>query len=331
MGHHRGQVYVVFEFVEGESLGALLKREGRPPLGKSIRWVTQLLEAMAHAHNAGLVHRDLNPNNIQIDPQGNAKVLDFGLSTPASEGAEAIMGTVNYLAPEAASKGRIDTYSDVFSIGLIFYELLTGERAIDESDPLRAIYQLTQCELPLISQSTKTIDHRFDLLVTTALERAPSSRYANAGVMLEALRSIVDAQPKRTETQASTLGFLLRRMKRRADFPTMSKRMVELNRALTEANNRSVSELANTILKDYALTTKLLKLVNSSFYGQYGGQISTVSRAVVILGFKQVQAIAQSLTLFDQLDDKPHTQRAAGNGLALRIERDDCASAGRGQ
>ena len=95
-----------------------------------------------------------------------------------------------------------------------------------------------------------------------------------------------DPDTEADNSKKSTLSFLLRRMRRKADFPAMSERISEINRHTNQVEKASVSEFANVILKDYALTTKLLKLVNSSFYGQYGRSISTVSRAVVILGFK---------------------------------------------
>jgi HD-like signal output (HDOD) protein len=130
--------------------------------------------------------------------------------------------------------------------------------------------------------------------------------------------------------QGSTLAFLLRRMQRKADFPALSEHVGELNRKLATPDDASANELANTILKDYALTTKLLRLVNSSYYGPYSGRISTVSRAVVILGLRQVRAAALSLLLFDHVEDRAQAETlrteagksflagALGRQLALR-------------
>ena len=108
---------------------------------------------------------------------------------------------------------------------------------------------------------------------------------------------------------SATLGFLLRRMRRDDAFPALAQHVTEVNRHLARPEKTSASELANTILKDYALTTKLLRLVNSSFYGSCGGRISTVSRAVVVLGFNQVRLAALSLLLLEHIEDRG---RAAG-------------------
>jgi HD-like signal output (HDOD) protein len=120
----------------------------------------------------------------------------------------------------------------------------------------------------------------------------------------QAIEDVLHAQDDPDDDDAassSTFRFLLRRMRRRQDFPTDSEKFLEISRKTARSDRTPVNELANAILNDYALTTKFLKLVNSSFYGQYGGRISTISRAVVILGFKQIRMAAQSLVLFEHL------------------------------
>ena len=118
--------------------------------------------------------------------------------------------------------------------------------------------------------------------------------------------------------EAATLAFLLKRMRRRSDFPATAAHVAELRAHTREVDRAQVGEVANVILKDYALSTKVLKLVNSSFYGQYGGRISTISRAVVVLGIRQVQAAALSLLMFEHLGDQEQAQslrEAAGRSI----------------
>ena len=311
--------YVVYELVQGESLKSVVAR-GAIPVAQTVRWLTQILDAIDYAHTEGIVHRDLNPNNIMIDAAGGAKVLDFGIALPAGtliSPGDAIMGTVNYMAPEQLAAGVMGPATDVFALGLICFEMLTGQRAVDVDDAMAAMYRIAHDELPAPSAIDPGIDHRFDVFYMRAVAKDPAERYLSARAMNEALKSCacdedsmpVPAQESATGPSKSTLAFLLRRMRRKSDFPAMSERITEINQQTTALEQASVSELANTILKDYALTTKLLKLVNSSFYGQYGGDISTVSRAVVILGLKQVRMVAQSLLLFEHLDDKPHADK----------------------
>jgi HD-like signal output (HDOD) protein len=140
-------------------------------------------------------------------------------------------------------------------------------------------------------------------LETSPKQHAPRDESPEAAVEWEKMET---AGASAGEDTHSTFHFLLRRMQHNSDFPTFSKHAVEINQKASSAqlNPASASELANTILKDYSLTNKLLKLVNSSFYSQFAGKISTVSRAVVILGFEQVRLAAVSLMLFEHLQNK---------------------------
>ena len=316
MGNHHDNVYIVYEYIEGRSLRSLLS-EHRRELGEVLRWMSQTLDAVAHAHAQGIVHRDLNPNNIRIDKLGNAKVLDFGIATTAGTPTTAradMVGTVNYMAPEVIANGVIGPEVDVFALGLLLFEMLTGRQAISAPSSMAALFKISNECIPLPTDIDASIDPRFNEIIATALAKEPQLRYPTAGIMAQALGAVtLNSQQVASNTNQSTLGFLLRRMRRKADFPALSARICAINRQIDDDKHHSVNDLANVVLKDYALTTKLLKLVNSSFYGQYGGHISTVSRAIVILGFKQIRAIAQSLMLFENLEDKPHTNRLREN------------------
>lgn len=116
------------------------------------------------------------------------------------------------------------------------------------------------------------------------------------------------APPANGVGDTPTLRFLLRRMQRQSDFPGLSEHIAEISRQLLAPERTSAGELANLILKDYALTTKVLRLVNASFYGPFGGRVSTVSRAIVILGLNQVRAVALSLLLFDHVEDRAQVE-----------------------
>jgi len=280
----------------------------------------QILVATDCAHTEGIVHRDLKPNNIMVDTEGNAKVLDFGIATVSGTiiaPEDGLVGTVNYMAPEQLSFGVIGPATVVFTLGLIIFEMLTDVRTVDLDEPMAFMYRIAHDNLALPSKIKHDLDNKFDILVGRALAEDPGERYLSARAMKEALEKCAcDEDALTTATgdteiasKSSTLAFLIRRMRRKSDFPAMSERITEINQQTTPMENASVSDLANTILKDYALTTKLLKLVNSSFYAQYRGDISTMSRAVVILGLKQVRMIAQSLLLFEHLGDAPHAQK----------------------
>jgi HD-like signal output (HDOD) protein len=160
------------------------------------------------------------------------------------------------------------------------------------------------------------VDTKLDVIVQRALAKDLGSRYPAASAMKADLEEYLkpgDAPQdlkSRVKESHGTVEFLLRRMRHKSDFPTFSQYIVEINQkaSVRDRNYTSASQLANVIIKDYALTNKLLRLVNSAFYGNHAGAVTTVSRAVVILGFEQVRFAAASLMLFEHLQNK--SQRA---------------------
>ena len=322
MGTHDGRPYVVYEYVEGELLKAVLAGSAPPDTRQSLAWTLQLLDALDHAHSHKVVHRDINPANIIIDSRRAPRIMDFGISALAGtqlNASEGVIGTARYLAPEQLQSGVIGPETDLFSLGLVLYEMLTGESAIKADNAMGAMYEIAHGQVSSPSSLVKGMDPKLDGIVMRALEKSSSHRYLSAAKMKADIEGFVQALRGDSDPSAhddvgnsgrdSTIAFLMRRMRRNADFPSVASHVAEI-RAKTESLDRSkISELSNVVLKDFALSTKLLKLVNSSFYGNYQGRISTISRAVVILGFDQVRLAALSLLLFEHLDRTPQSSR----------------------
>jgi serine/threonine protein kinase len=309
-GEHAGQPYLVFEYVEGRTLAQVLREEGPLPAARAAEITLQVLDAIASAHAQGIVHRDLKPSNILLDAQGLARVMDFGIASPiAGAGAPegGLLGTPAYMAPEYLAGGVWDVRSDLYAVGLILYEMLTGEPAIRAVD-LNEILKQAAAGISRVPSAVKPgIDERLDDIVGKALAREPAARFADALQMRQALEAYLQPAPAAAlagGARQSTLEFLLRRMRLKSDFPALSEAISTINR-IAASDTDSVSQLSNAILKDFGLTNKLLKLVNSvSFYNYGGGNIGTVSRAVVILGFSAVRNLAMSLVLFENLQNK---------------------------
>lgn len=314
-GEYRGLFYLVFEYVDGVSLKKKIKCNGALVVHEAIQLIIQILDAMASAHEKGVIHRDLSPSNILIDQKGMPRIMDFGISVMVDRKQrqdKIIAGTPFYMSPEHFSEGSVVPQSDIFSLGLIFYEMLVGHPAIEADNDFTIMYKIANETIPSPSLKNQTIDQRLDSIILKAVEKKPASRYSNASEMKEVLEAYLNhdekelAEPTDTPNSHSTLDFLLRRIRNKSDFPTFSQNIIEINKkaSVSQVNYASASELANAILKDYSLTNKLLKLVNSAFYGQFAGKITTVSRAVVVLGFDQVSMAASSLMLFEQLKNK---------------------------
>ncbi|MFA5941889.1 MAG: HDOD domain-containing protein [Sinimarinibacterium sp.] len=304
-GESGGRPYLAFEYVEGTTLASLLRAQGALPAAQAAQLMCGILDALQHAHDAGLVHRDLKPSNILISADGAPHVTDFGIAAriAAEPGSRELSGTPGYMAPEYIRDGSIGPQGDVFAAGLVLIEMLTGKPAIAADNPFQAMHLIANTPLALPPGLDETL---LDILAK-ATARDPQMRYASAGKMRDALQTYLkpgDTTPEGTKSRASTLEFLLRRMRQKSDFPAMSAAISTINR-LAAASDSSANQLAATVLKDFALTNKILRLANSSIYPQaQGSRVSTVSRAVVILGFDTVRSIAISLMLFEHMQDR---------------------------
>lgn len=306
VGNNPLEPYLVLEYVEGETLYAQLKNQ--IPLKQSLNIMRDVLSGVAAAHQEGIIHCDLKPANIMITKQGQAKVADFGLALLAENQQhdnEQLAGTPQYMAPEYIETRKHQTVSDVFSLGLIFYELLTGQRAIQGDDVYQLLNAIANTSIPPPSSKNQNIDEKLDAIIMKALQKNPQNRYRDAAEMLQALEENLTLNDTMNlkDSSDSTVQFLLRRMNHKKDFPAFSRTISILNKA-SNSDTESLSTVSNAILKDISLTNKVLRIVNSAYYSRGGGKISTISRAVVMLGINPVKSLAVSLMLFEHLQNK---------------------------
>ncbi len=310
MDEHLGTPYLVFEYIDGQSLKEFLIQKGKLPVKACINILTPLLNAIAYAHKKSVVHRDLNPSNILITTQDKPYLMDFGIATLLGQRADdGIWGTFKYMSPEQCNNQNITPASDLFSLGLILFEMTNGKAAITADNQFTIINHIVNEEI----KYPEDTDTALKEIMQKVLLKNPLERYADALDMRQDLdkhlnRIAPDANIAQEKQRAgeinSTLEFLLRRMEHKKDFPTMSHQVIEISQKAQSSGDSSANILSNAILKDYSLSSKLLRLVNSPSYGQYGGRISTISRAVVILGFEEVKNAALGLMLLDHLKDK---------------------------
>jgi serine/threonine protein kinase len=216
-GEDHGRAFFVMEYLEGEDLDHLLKREGRIPWERARAILVQLLEALGAAHRAGIVHRDIKPHNSFITPGPHGgeivKVIDFGIAKLRTEGSEeqltrtgAIMGTVEYMSPEQGLGADIDGRSDLYSVGVILYRMLTGTVPYVASNPMATLYQHIHGEIPSPRTAVPEagISPGVDAVVRRALAKKKEDRFASAEAFIEALNAAeheptsVEAPPRRT-------------------------------------------------------------------------------------------------------------------------------------
>lgn len=315
---HGQQPYLVFEYVAGRTLTDHLKARTTLPPREAVQLMIGVLEGLQAAHAAGVVHRDLKPSNILVDGSGRPRVMDFGIAvrTKDASNKDGVVGTPGYMSPEAAHGLAPTPSMDVFSAGLVLAEMLCGKPVVNERDAYRAIYRVAHEDLKLPAGMPAEADEALRSIVSRAMARDASQRHASAAKFREALQDWLtpaagkgDAANAGAANNSGTLDFLLRRMRHKSDFPAMSDSVVRIQRVAT-SDRESLGSLANEILKDVALTNKLLRMVNTAHYTHAGGgSIMTVSRAVALVGFAGIRNMALSLVLLEHMHDKSHANQ----------------------
>jgi serine/threonine-protein kinase len=193
--HGAGLPYLVMELIEGGTLRELLRERGPMPPHAVAAVLTPILGGLAAAHRAGLVHRDIKPENVLISDDGEVKIADFGLVRAVAEAkitsTSVILGTAAYLSPEQVGTGDATPESDVYGVGILAYELLTGTTPFTGDSVLAVAYQRMDNDVPPPSAAIAGVPPQFDELVRRATRRTPGDRYPDAGAMVADLDAIV--------------------------------------------------------------------------------------------------------------------------------------------
>jgi eukaryotic-like serine/threonine-protein kinase len=190
-GEWDGTYYIAMELIRGRTLKDVIRERGPAPPAAAVDVVLQILRAARYAHQRGIVHRDIKPHNVMIDEDGRVKVTDFGIARAgASDMTEtgSVMGTAQYLSPEQAQGRPVDARSDLYSIGIVLYELLTGVVPFDAESPVTvALKQVSETPVPPRERNPQ-VPLWLDAVVLRALEKEPANRFASADEFIEALR-----------------------------------------------------------------------------------------------------------------------------------------------
>lgn len=206
---HEGTHFIVAEFIEGETLGARLKRE-KPALMTALDIAIQITSALTAAHEAGIIHRDLKPDNVMIRKDGIVKVLDFGLAKPVAKNSgenvdkEAptiarvmtlpgmVIGTPQYMSPEQARGRPVDTRTDIFSLGVVIFEMVTGHQPFEGDNPLDIIGSILKDEPPPLENFSTDVPAELEHIVSKTLRKNPEKRYQNIKDLLIDLKDLKD-------------------------------------------------------------------------------------------------------------------------------------------
>jgi streptogramin lyase/predicted Ser/Thr protein kinase len=199
-GEADGQLYLAMRYIEGTDLASLLEREGALSPERAARICTEIADALEVAHDRGLIHRDVKPSNILLDSRDRAYLTDFGLirrtqlHTSVTKTGQ-FMGTVDYCAPEQIKGGQIDGRADVYSLGCVLFECLTGSPPFRKDSEVATIYAHLEEDVPKANSKRPQISPLLSSVVTKAMAKRPEDRFGTAGEMAEALRGGSGAPP----------------------------------------------------------------------------------------------------------------------------------------
>ena len=184
-----GQGFLVMELIDGTNLRALLNAQGAFTIPQALRYTTDILEALRAAHRMGVIHRDIKPENILVPTDGPAKVADFGLARAVSKGSTSatgnMLGTAAYIAPEIAQTAKADARSDLYSVGIMLYEMLTGAVPWADESPLQIVHHHVSDDVPSPSATLPWIPREIDDLVAALTARDPANRCTDASDALD--------------------------------------------------------------------------------------------------------------------------------------------------
>ncbi len=193
IGQDNNQPFFVMEFVDGESLSALIKREGRLQVGDALKILHQSAKGLSVAHERGVIHRDIKPGNLMLSQRGQIKIADFGIALANHDfnskltGTGEFVGTPGYLSPEVCLGKSVDQRSDIFALGIVLFEMLTGRTPFSDESPLKLMLDVVQSQIPDVRELNTDVDVEVAAILARMLEKDPNDRYQSTEALIEDL------------------------------------------------------------------------------------------------------------------------------------------------
>lgn len=252
VGEEDGNYYIVMEYIEGKTLKQLLQKRGALTLNEVIDIMTQLTDGLAHAHEAYIIHRDIKPQNIMIEDNGLVKITDFGIamalnSTQLTQ-TNSVMGSVHYLPPEQANGKGSTVKSDIYSLGILMYELLTGSVPFKGDTAVEIALKHMKEKVPSIRKQNPTIPQSVENIVLKATAKNPKNRYDNVRDMYKDLQTalqrdnekrLVYEYPENDLEETKVIPQVTKEIKQVIDKPTAKEEDSEDNSVLKEKDEKN--------------------------------------------------------------------------------------------
>ena len=239
VGQEEGYRYLVMEYMRGRTLKEVIAEKGRLPERVAAQITIRILSALQHAHNNGIIHRDIKPQNILVNSEGLIKVADFGIARVAGSSTlskgDNVMGSVHYFSPEQARGEDVTFASDIYSVGVVLYEMLTGQVPFDGDTPVSVAMQHISAQPKPPSLLADGISPAMEQVVLTAMSKEPRNRYRDAADMARAVRAALD----HPDVAAGTVS---------QNTPSQRTRSVDTGRNAVAARQRKRQRMRETLL-----------------------------------------------------------------------------------
>jgi len=193
IGQDNNQPFFVMEFVDGESLSAVIKREGRLQVADALKILHQSAKGLSVAHERGVIHRDIKPGNLMLNQRGQIKIADFGIALANHDfnskltGTGEFVGTPGYLSPEVCLGKMVDQRSDIFALGIVLFEMLTGRTPFSDESPLKLMLDVVQSQIPDVRELNADVDVEVAAILSRMLEKDPNDRYQSTEALIDDL------------------------------------------------------------------------------------------------------------------------------------------------
>jgi len=194
LNKEKSHYYITMEYISGQDLKGLIRQTGQLTVGKAVSIAKQVCEGLAEAHSLGVVHRDLKPNNIMIDRDGNAKIMDFGIAKAVKgkslTGSGVMIGTPQYMSPEQAQGKEVDHQTDIWSFGIVLYEMVTGQLPFKGEYEQAVVYSILNEDPEPVTDIRSEVPKELQKIIYKTLAKEPSERYKNVDELMEDFKKI---------------------------------------------------------------------------------------------------------------------------------------------